>query len=48
MLVSFSLLKILAIAAQLVCRSMLLPVTEALDLEIWEACMYPGGYRQIP
>jgi len=43
--ISLALLKISLIAAQIVFRFVLQPVTEALDLEYWEACLHPGGYR---
>jgi hypothetical protein len=43
--VSFTVLQIILLAAQIIFRSVLLPVTEALDLEYWEACIHPGGYR---
>jgi hypothetical protein len=45
MLVSWSVVKIVVILAQLYYRSALQPVTEAVDLATWEACLYPGGYR---
>lgn len=45
MLVSLSVVKIVAILAQLYYRSALRPITEAMDHATWEACLYPGGYR---
>jgi len=44
-LIPLSLLKSFLITAQIVFRLIFLPVTEALDREYWEACVYPGGYR---
>lgn len=44
-MVSVALLKIVVIAAQILYRTVLRPQTEMMEREIWEACMYPGGYR---
>jgi hypothetical protein len=45
MITSLSFLKISFIVSQIAYRMLFRPVTEAMDLEIWDACLYPGGYR---
>jgi len=45
MLVSYSLMKLVLISAQILYRVVLLPTTNAMDRATWEACLYPGGYH---
>jgi len=45
MIVVFSLFTIAVMAAQIVHRELLQPVTDGMDHETWEACVFPGGRR---